>query len=204
MKDPFNLWCASFGLTFTLTVLTAMFLKAFTPGGNGPNVLFQPENWVDAIVTNLYSMVITQSVVTMLQNRGIASPIKEKRKTRQYGINNGWTTTLSVCLTFYIFGYIFFYCSSFPYRNLALYATSGLVEAAGLASVLQLASEQDKIRQAIERESRGEQESQDERAQRVQEADRDLGGNDTPPAQLAPPENSAGREGPLPKDGAAV
>lgn len=179
LKDPFNLWCASFALTFALTVLTAMFLKAFTPGGKGLNVLFQPESWVDAIITNLYSMVITQSVVTMLQNRGIASPIKEKKKPKQYGINTGWTTMLFICLLFYIFGYIFFFSSSFPYRNPALYATSGLVEAAGLASVLQLASEQEKIRQAIELEAQAKHSGQEERARLAEEAGRDLGGGES-------------------------
>lgn len=202
LKNPLILWSLSFIITFILTIFPSMFLQAFT--AKDFSVLFDWGKWTETIIANLYPMVITQSVVTALQNRSVSEPIKEKQKTKQYGIRTSWTTALSGFVILYVFGYMFFFCSSFPWRNLALYVSSGIVTAVGLASVMQLEHEKDKIRQAIERESRGEQESQDERAQRVQEADRDLGGNDTPPAQLAPPENSAGREGPLPKDGAAV
>lgn len=66
LKNPITLWITSFILTFFLTILPSGLISAID--ANAPSMLSNIESWVKVIVDNLYPMIITQSVVTMLQN----------------------------------------------------------------------------------------------------------------------------------------
>lgn len=150
LKNPTILWIASFILTFALTIFPSVFVSALA--SREPSMLFTRASWIKAIIDNLYPMVITQSVVTMLQNFSIATPSKKEQKVRQFVFCISWTHKLVFCLVFYIIGYLAFVYANPPWLNYALYIISGIIAAVGLASVLQLNHEQDRIQKAIEEE----------------------------------------------------
>lgn len=147
LKNPITLWITSFILTFFLTILPSGLISAID--ANAPSMLSNIESWVKVIVDNLYPMIITQSVVTMLQNFSIATLQKGAPKIPQYVFHISWTASLSLCLIFYIIIYLIIVYANPVWRNLSLYITSGILTAVGLGSVLQLSHEQTRIRNAI-------------------------------------------------------
>lgn len=158
LKNPIILWIASFIITFALTILPSVLVSALSAGN--PSILFSKESWIKVIVDNLYPMIITQSVVTMLQNFSIATPSKKERETPQFVLCIGWTHGLAVCLIFYVIGYLAFVYANPLWRNLALYIISGIIAAVGLGSVLQLNHEQDRVQKAIEKEKAEKEQTQ--------------------------------------------
>lgn len=150
LKNPTVLWIISFILTFALTIFPSVFVSALA--SRDPSMLFTNASWVKAIIDNLYPMVITQSVVTMLQNFSIATPSKREQNVRQFVFCISWTHALVFCLVFYIIGYLAFVYANPPWLNRALYIISGIIAAVGLGSVWQLNHEQERIQKAIEEE----------------------------------------------------
>ena len=150
LKNPTKLWTLCFLLTFALTVLSASF--AGTLESKKPLDLFNWEYWVTVIMDNLHPMIITQSVVTMLQNFSIAHLSKEERKSPQFVPCITWTYALVVFLIIYIFLYLAIVYAAPLWRNAALSGISGSLVVIGFASVLQLDREQERIRAAVEGE----------------------------------------------------
>lgn len=148
LKNPTILWIASFVLTFALTVLPSALINAME--AQNPSLLADKDAWIKVIVDNLYPMIITQSVVTMLQNFSIASPSKKEKENKQYVLCINWTYFLEVCLIFYILLYLTLVYLNPSWRNLALYISSGILTAVGLGSVLQINNEQERVRKAID------------------------------------------------------
>ena len=101
-------------------------------------------------------MIITQSVVTMLQNFSIATPSRKEKKSRQFVLCISLTHLLVVFLIFYIIFYPALVYANPSWRNLALYIISGILAAVGLGSVLQLNREQERVQKAIEEEKYAE------------------------------------------------
>ena len=169
LKNPTILWIVSFVLTFILTIVPSQLINAIVSGN--PSTLRTWGPWIKVIVDNLYPMIITQSVVTMLQNFSIAIPPKEDLKTPQYVVCTGWTIGLIVSLILYIIVYPLVVYANPPFRNFVLYIISGFLAAIGLGSILQIDHEQERIRVAKEAKSA---ENQLQRAQNIECANRNL------------------------------
>lgn len=165
LKNPTILWIASFALTFALTILPSALINAID--AQNPSLLANKEAWIKVIVDNLYPMIITQSVVTMLQNNSIATPSKKEKESKQFVLGISWTHRLTVCLIFYILLYLIFVYANPSWRNLVLYVTSGILAAVGLGSVLQISNEQERVQKAIEAEKQAAQFKEKTQAIRV-------------------------------------
>ena len=154
LKNPTVLWSTGFILTFALTILPSVLVTAL--GAKNSALLLNQETWITAIINNLYPMIITQSVVTMLQNFSIATPSRKEKKSRQFVLCISLTHLLVVFLIFYIIFYPALVYANPSWRNLALYIISGILAAVGLGSVLQLNREQERVQKAIEEEKYAE------------------------------------------------
>lgn len=150
LKNPTILWLICFALTFALTILPAGLAEALAAGGR--RCLSSTAFWRGVINGNLYPMIITQSVVTMVQNFSASHFSKEERKTRQFAPSVTWTLGLALGLIFYIIVYLILVYAAPPWRDRGLYVISGLIAAVGLGSVWQLDREQNRIRKAREGE----------------------------------------------------
>lgn len=167
LKNPTILWFWSLAVTFFLTVLPSILVSFISEEDRSG--LYDLGIWIKVAVDNLYPMMITQTVVIILQNFGIISPPPDKDESKWYALHFGWTVTLLVCLVVYIIIYLILILANPPRLNAILFAISGVLAVFGLISILQVDKEQE-INQKKYQE--------DQRAKALQNAKRSLSGTD--------------------------
>lgn len=141
LKNPMILWFWSLVVTFSLTVLPSVLVSFISEEDRSG--LYDLDIWIKVAVDNLYPMMITQTVVIMLQNFGIVSPPSDKDESKWYVFHFGWTVVLLVCLVVYIIIYLILILADPPRLNAILFAISGVLAVFGLISILQLDKEQE-------------------------------------------------------------
>lgn len=140
MSNPTVFWVVSSFLTVVLTVLPTAFMRVYNAKSN--SMLSSGEFWHQIFIDNLYAVVITQSVITVLQNYSKVREINSLKERHSclssIHLHIGWTVAVCIALIFYIFLYLLFINVSPPWRHIIPYSISGLVIAMGLISVLQI------------------------------------------------------------------
>lgn len=167
LKNPIILWLWSLVLTFLLTVLPSNLISYISEEDRSGLCDFGI--WIKVAVDNLYPMMITQTVVIILQNFGTISPPPDKDESKCYTFHFGWTVTLTVCLVVYIIIYLILILANPPKLNAILFAISGVLAVFGLISILQLDKEQEMNQKKYQ---------EDQRAKELQNGERSLSGTD--------------------------
>lgn len=169
LKNPTVLWFWSFIATVLLTVVPSVFIS-YLPKADRSDLLSLGV-WIQAIIGNLYPMMIAQSVVTMFQNFGIISPSQKEEESDRPTPRFGWTVVLLFCLVLYAIGYPLFILAAPPRLNAILCTISGVLAVLGLISTLQLDKEQEKIQKKLQ---------EIQRVRMLQSANRALTGTNAP------------------------
>lgn len=162
LKKAFLLWLLYLAITFVLTILPAGLVGALAD--REPSRLLSFAAWMRVVTDNVYTMVITQSLITRYQNLDLIQQTREECKVPWFEPDIRWNRGLGLALYPYIFLYLMIVYVAPPWRNGALLVISGLVAAVGLGSVCQSLGEQKRIRE--EAEKMKEEEAKKEEAEK--------------------------------------
>lgn len=169
LKNPVMLWGASFLFTIALTALPSVWVSSLSAGNRAQ--AFGPNDLVQAVIDNLYTIMITQSVVTMLQNFAVALPSRKKEEEDRPTPDFSWTIVLTLALLVYAFVFPFLILWNPPWVTKGRFAISGLLALFGLISIAQIDKEQERVRER-------------QRAKELEDAGRDLQGGPAPHSGL--------------------
>lgn len=174
LKNPVMLWGASFLFTIALTALPSVWVSSLPVGDQAQAI--GPNDLVQAVIDNLYTIMITQSVVTMLQNFAVALPSRKKEEEDRPTPDFSWTIILTLALLVYAFAFPFLILWNPPWLTKGRFAISGLLALFGLISIAQMDKEQERVRER-------------QRAKELENAGRDLQG--APAARSGPSSKAA-------------